>query len=170
MMDKDKVAQINKKPVCISLAKIPEFLCGKTDKKYWDFKKILEFYHTNIDVDIDNDKLSIVIPECSHDNKIRQVCDEWLINDSGMNRAEFLIFTLDDTGKVVQDAVYAPLCDIRSFTKLSSFENPQMYKLEFKTRFCRSDMIHKLAQEYVDQFNDLARFMACAFPQTPIQC
>lgn len=163
----DKAFQINKKPVCIRFAKIPKFLCGKTDEKYNNFKKIVEYYTMDVHVDIDNRRLSIVIPEYSNENKIRQVCDEWLIHLPDAGRAEFLIFTLDDTGKVVQDAVYAPLCDLRSFTKLSqekttdddeSTTDPLMYRLEFDTQFCRTSTTFSLAQEYVDEYSVIMGF------------
>jgi hypothetical protein len=159
----DKAFRINNKPVCILFAKIPKFMCNKNDKTYFDFVKIVEFYNMGIHVDMNNHKLSFDIPEL-YDHTIRRICDEWLINDYDVSKAEFLIFTLDDTGKVVQDAVYAPSCDLKSFTKLSqekttdddgSTTNPSMYRLEFHTSFCRTSMAFSLAQEYVDKYNTM---------------
>ena len=159
----DKAFQINNSPVCIKFAKIPKFMCNKNDKTYFDFVKIVEFYNMNIHVDIDKESLSFDIPEL-YDNRIRQICDEWLICKPDTQRVEFLIFTLDDTGKVVQDAVYAPSCDLRSFTKLSqekttnddeSTTDPLMYRLEFHTSFCRTSTAFSLAQEYTDKYNTM---------------
>lgn len=159
----DKAFQINNSPVCIKFVKIPKFMCNKNDKTYFDFVKIVEFYNMGIHVDIDNHKLSFDLPElCNH--TIRRICDEWLINIYDEARAEFLIFKLDDKSKVVQDAVYASSCDLRSFTKLSQEKDIEtndskstveqaMYKLEFDTHLCRTSTAFSLAQEYVDKCN-----------------
>lgn len=124
----DKAFHINNKPVCILITRIPEFM-DAGERKYQDFIKIVNFYSMNIHVDIDKELLSFDIPEL-YDNRIRQICDEWLICKPDTQRVEFLIFTLDDTGKVVQDAVYAPLCDLRSFTKLSHEQTNETIKNE----------------------------------------